>query len=821
MTRHPRLVTLVLITLVAGLCCAGEDGPGLDGQEIPCDRCDGWVDAARNADVGDLLAVGSRYATEAINDAAGLSGRAPSVYALSHVAAGDNTVRDIDELVTGLGSRFGETDLTTEVNRARRDYLAANGEGHRYFAESTFGLDASLGRAWTMEVPGLGDGSFASVGFTGGGALEGRVVAPYGSELQAHLRGNVLSLLLDEAQGRGFVLGRSLEEIEAMRPGELFALSGRGNTGFYFTLSAPILMTTVTTGLTYNIVLRATVQVRATTDQLDVQCVRLEGDEVVVDVGSSHARVDGFDVRIEDAFGVHGLVAEHIDVPSVVASALERAIERELNRRLTFTARVSSSRVSDARLTVSRVRFHLSQAHGEADGALDSALGQALHGDVRLAQLLAGSGHPGVEVDFDLSRSGVQSTFYAGVQLFGMEFFHQEIEREGAIVIQTPQGIRTLLFDLLVDEGGAFWWSHRYSRASLAGVTVGPEGATGEAGLYLQFADEDSTIDRDKLLDTVDGIVLALAGVDVYESLVREGNAIQARVERECQWAGEDGSMYDSFAECAEAAVAMVASDVRVAEERFAGRVASLPEDARRLATEAAHLRLATQSVAEESLFMGPSMELLTDFRLDDGALADLMTVPGTELRAALETYLRASGVYRSTDPDALLRNQDDLASRNRSALDAMVARWDESRALYAEQDQRESITLPGLGAIRDRGGFVVVRPEGATEPAMQSFAQARAGIARRAVDRLVADAADLSVRSLHHEQIVLYSLLALTDPARLDLRFDVRMRDDGLQGDAYPDAGYRSSRSYAAGPLASRLSGGMFDIDCLVTSPF
>ena len=46
---------------------------------------------------------------------------------------------------------------------------------------------------------------------------------------------------------------------------------------------------------------------------------------------------------------------------------------------------------------------------------MDAALGQALHGDVRLAQLLANARHPGVDVEFDLSRSGVQSTFYAGV----------------------------------------------------------------------------------------------------------------------------------------------------------------------------------------------------------------------------------------------------------------------------------------------------------------------------------------------------------------------------------------------------------------------
>ncbi|HHH28651.1 MAG TPA: hypothetical protein ENK57_09960, partial [Polyangiaceae bacterium] len=389
----------------------------------------------KNLDLSDLLSVTAGFATDELNDALDVTPfvqielEPTELYALSHVAADDLTLNDLDALVSGLAHRFGERELTTEVNRVRRDHLATSSDV--VFAESAFEIGAGL-HNWSHGTEGFDDVT-VRLGFDANERVEARIIAAYDAELTA-LHQAPLSAV---KALRGFVLPRSVADLAAMKPGESYALAGRGRLGVNLGVGVPIL-TTALDAVSYNLVFSA--GVRTLLDgRLDVQVVRLDGDQVVIDVGMKAAETDELRVALRDGWGVHGLIESEVQIGPIdldLGRLAERAIEKQLNKKLDLVHAAYEQTGVESRISVSRFRYDLSRVGEGSPAALSIA--HLLHGDLRLAQALANRAEPGVDAEFELTRSGVSSTSYAGIDILGMSFFRKVQEQGGTVVIQTP-----------------------------------------------------------------------------------------------------------------------------------------------------------------------------------------------------------------------------------------------------------------------------------------------------------------------------------------------------------------------------------------------
>jgi len=744
---------------------------------------------------------------------------APVIFALDAEARDDLTLKNLDTLRSGLALRFGERDLTTQVNAARVEHLTTSSD--QYYAESKFRLAANLGATWSLALPSITSGASASfrAGFTA--EVNGRVIAPYESELLAYRDGNALSLLADDVRGRDFIVPRSLSDIESMKPGELLQLGGRGTAGLYLSANAPVWVTdSIVPGLAYRIYLNISVSVGVRTEELDLQIVRLGGDEVVIDLGTREATTDAVSVRLHDRWTVDGLIDEDAlpEVPLIdLQDQIEGAIEDLLDDRLSVSARLSSTRTQH-RTSLARVRFDLSHADDDslAAGALEEAIVQASHGDFRLAQLLAELGHPGVRVDFDLSREGLSTTFYAGVDIFGMEFFSNEIESAGSTTIETPDSVRSLLFNAFSSESGIFWWRQRFSRVALAAATVDSEGTRLGANLYLQVSDDDATINRDKILDHLGGILLGLSNQDDYLALEGAAFAARAAVEAACPIPAEDfPSVTSEVIACYAAELAGPAEERRRADAltAFEAGLPELESDALALAQDAASLTYAAISAPEESPFVGPDMRVFSDVRMDDAGIGALMATEGSELRTRFEQYLSVAGVDRGSSLSFTQAERAELVMDNQNELNALSDAWNAQRARYTELLDAE---LPMVSGNRAGHGFVLsIARDGSTK--MVPFVRARTEVMAELVDELVEIADDLSGDSVSPERVVTYGMLSALPHHRQDVRLSTDIQDFGVNEDLYTSAGYMSFAAPSRGSSVELLDGGMFDINALV----
>jgi hypothetical protein len=193
---------------------------------------------------------------------------------------------------------------------------------------------------------GLGDAS-VSLGFEASTELVSRVI-------------------LAAKNMRGFIYPRSVADVRGMKPGEMFALRGLGKLGGNFGLDAAILVAEPTGGLAYRVVVSAGVS-GVVGGQLDVQLVRMKGDEVVVDVGVESGKGVSFHAAIREGWGVKGICEDgirclrpvNLGVGEVDLSRLgERAVEKRLNSYLSFRIEGEAANAS-SRVSLSRFRFHL------------------------------------------------------------------------------------------------------------------------------------------------------------------------------------------------------------------------------------------------------------------------------------------------------------------------------------------------------------------------------------------------------------------------------------------------------------------------------
>ncbi len=831
-----RALGLAIGALLAASCA----DPPIDELAITCEgKCDGLdsvralVADARTLGLSDLLAIGGDFATVAFDD--GLGGaryasiqRHPTeLYAPAAIARGADGVHDLDALVTGLAARFGDTSLSTEVNRLRAEHLARTGQ--RVYAESAFAVLGGLDHGWRLPTRGFGASAEVPVtlGFDAGAELELRVVSVHPHESPALVDAPLAAI----KAARGFVLPRALADVGRMAPGESFALAGRGRLGVNLGVGVPILLANPLGLIAYDLVLSAGLR-SVFEGQVDVQLVKLAGDAVVVDVGVRDATLAQASIALADGWGVHGLLERSVTLGGAridLDALLDVALIGKVSDKLSLLAARAERTRTAMRMSVARLRFDL--AVPDPLGGRGAALAQALHGDVRLAQALAARGDAGVVAEFDLMRSGVSAVAHVGIDLLGMRWFRHQAESEGAAVVQTPGGVLALMWDSLHRASGWLYSSSAYTRVAIGGLRFdarAPAAATGETHLVVQTEEGERYMTRDQLIDQLDSVLVAAGGVGALRAVEASGNRLEQLVDARCPLPGFGRTFYEAcnVALLDAPEVATLRADALAALDRAtAERAAPL----RALLRDVAARRLALQAIQEPDVtLVGPQASIVVDYRLDDGALRAVFEADRTAAREQVLHVLEATQLDRLADAPA---QRAAIRAAAGPLAEQMAGIHAEHAARYARLRAIDGARIEGLGAIGANAIEVRFPVDAAGRPiyaraVSQSIAQARAGVAASLFDRLRDVAATLprlgGAPPPHAEQLVAATLLGLADPDRIELRIALTTDTSscGSCGRRYDLAGVRSLDAYARGPAAAPLAAGLFDVDALIDAP-
>jgi len=752
----------------------------------------------------DLITVAAPKVFEALSDA----------LATDHVGLELQTPRfhdaeAVEALETGLAARYGERELSTEVNRVRAAHLA--GSDDTLYAEVELAIDGKLSDGWSMDVAGLADAT-SSVGFGAGVSVEGRVIAAVDFPADDPLRH------VDAV--RGFAIPRTAEDFRAMKPGELVALRGEGRLGLNIGAGVPLLIAEPTSVLTYNIVLTAALrsQLEGT---LDIQLVKLQDGEMVLDVGVDKAKRRGARLAIEDRWGVQGLLEAEVDIAGIevdLGKLVDKALQNQLNDKLDVISAHAERSKTSTRTSVARFRIDVDEADPDL---LEAAVEQAVVGDIRLAQALANRGEPGIEAEFDLLRSGVSVTSSAGIDVFGLSFFRESIESEGSVVVQAPGGARSLMFESLHEEGGWFTSRHGYTRVGLSGLVFDEAGdvVSSEANLFVQLAESDGAMERDKLVDHLDAMIVAVGGPEAYAAIDGPANALEVLTQSLCPGAEiQDACTWEST------------QDPQLAPARaealagFAEAIADQPQQSYDLLMTLAEHKLLAQSTYEvkQNGYIGPGTDIFVDFRLDDATLSALaFRTDGDDLVDALVEIVAATDADR--DDDDIDDERDALRKEAREELAGLGTRFDAFAADYQRMVAAQDATLETVGAIGARALEIQFTIDASNRPkyndaTARSIAQARASAVSSMFDDMLEDG---DAFDPHEEQLVAYGLLALAPAEHLDLRVDIdHMTEDTFATTrrVYRWAEYPEHvQTYARGPQTDPIDGGLFDIDTLI----
>lgn len=776
-------------------------------------------DDGSKLDLNDLLGQTAAFATGSLNDAlgssdfAGISIAPTELYALSAEAEQDLTLKNLDTLVTGLAAKFGEKELTTTVNALRRDHLANSDDD--VYADSAFRVAGGL-HDWGMSSGGFGSGT-ARVGFDANAELEARIVRAYEREGTALAQAPLAAL----KAARGFIVPRSVDELKSLRPGETTALRGKGVLGLNLGVGVPVLAADPGS-LSYRIVFSVGVRTRLE-GTLDVQVVRLGGDQLLVDVGVERASSKGWEVALRDGWGVSGLIEKTVTLAGKtvdLGKVADKAFAKQLNDKLSLVDASVSATERKSRLSVSRVRFDLSKA--TKDSPVEKAIAQALRADVRLAQALGNRGEPGVEVEFELSRSGVSSTSYAGIDLFGMSFFRKQAESEGSVVVDTPAGAQSILFESLHKDSGWFFSSHGFGRTVLSGLLFDPDApgvAEGEANLVVQVVEGDDFMERDKLIDHLDGVIRSIGGDAALAAIADPGDRLELYVKNKCA--------SQSATTCGRSALTdpQVVSLRAEGASKLAQAVSGLQEPLRAVVTRAGELRLTAQATFEPAAaLVGPPTGVVLDYRIDDASLAALLGKDAKNVADQAIAHLVAANVRRQETGSARTDRVNGLKRDGEKLREGLVAAFDARKEEYATIHELERAKLEGhpeLGELGPRAVAVELplkdgKPD-YEKAALRSLTHRRAQVAARLFDDLVGVGGESGD---YGEQVAAYALLSLLPRENLDVRLQVLMDlDDSAAQDFshYRDAGYANLDVYGRGSASSPIDGGIFAIDQLV----
>jgi hypothetical protein len=808
-----RRLSALLISFSIG--CAG--GPAADDEPVDCSgSCDLFRDLKRRIQdaasikFDKLLLAEAGWVSDEVNQRihGGLVGQALDYEADVFDGA------SLADLSGGIVGRFGEHELSSQVALVRQQQLADTAD-QRYL-ETSFAVPKQLLDAgWQMPVAGLHPDSAVrtSVGFTDGAAVSTRMVTLVSADADA-ARANPAQAIRDarSALPQGsFLLPRNLDDVRALQPGESFGLQAQGRVGINLGVRTPWLLALYGA---YHLVFSAALSTRIT-GLIDVQLVRLSGDQFVVDVGAERASVEDAFVAVQDGFGAPFLSGDarwfgfgHMRSPIDLNVVAQKGFEALLHRKISFFGARAEAADGQTRMTLARLRFTLPSQGDTIDTDLvGQALAQALHGDVRLAQALANRGEPGVVCEFDLFRGGAASVSRAGFHLFGLRFYRDVLVQQGDVVLQTPGGVRTFLFDSLRKVWEKRHSSHGYKRVGLSGLVFDDNAARaqdaaharGEVNFFVQIQEGADTLARDTLLDHLDGLIGATTGADGLATIASVGDPLQVTADR-CR---DDACVVATLADSAAKRQGALAQLGVVA----GGLEPSLLD----LVTGAAQLRLA--GAARKSL---PAGTVSVEYRLDEQTLrAVLQAGRGADLAGGAAAFLGAAQVKRGGSDPASARASAIASATGRVA--PLGTLFDASATRYAQLvDVETNARLADLGEPSDLLELQLpVRSDMQADydhVTADSIPHLRAQVVLDLYDALLR-AVDASALGKPAEQVIAYALLSMVNPASLDLRFDVQM---GGLPDGFGTSGLAPTSRPARGSAVARIDGGLFNVDDL-----
>jgi hypothetical protein len=821
------LTSLLFATAVAAPACSTDQ---YDELAITCEgKCDGLssvralVADAKKLDLNDLKSVAAGFATQGLNDALGASNflqiqlQPTELYAPSAVASQDLTLKDINALVSGLASKFGESALSTEINKVRADYLAQSGK--RVYAESAFRIQSNLGASWSYGTSGFGaDGNAnVTVGFDAGAELEARVISVHDREGAALTSAPLAAI----KASRGFVIPRSIDDVKHMAPGESFALAGRGKLGLNLGAGVPILIANPASWLTYSLVVSAGMR-SLVEGEMDVQLVHAKGDQVVVDVGIRKGTLKEAHIALDDGWGISGLLESSVEIAGKtvdLGKLLDKALAKKVNDKLSFIEARAERTSQTMRMSVARLRFDLAAA--DPTGAREQALAQALKGDVRLAQALAARGDAGVVAEFDMVRSGASAISYAGIDVLGMSFYRRSAASQGEAVLQTPGGVLAMMWESLHRASGWFFTSHGFTRVGVAGLKFDartPGVAKGETNLFLQTQEGDSYMEEDKVIDQLDSVIVAVGGFDALRAIERNGNELERRAKAACPGSLDKWTLDSCNTTYINSSEAQGLKAQAIAD--FQGAITGLPAESQDLLMAVADLRLSAQEVREvAATFTGPKASVVVDFRLDDAALKGVFAKDQTAYKNAVLRLMEATAVDRTkTDIEG---ERDDVRDDATATAEKMAKIFNDHREQYQRLLSIDGARIATLGEIGANAIEVRYTVDSNNRPKYddaisESVAQARAGVLGSLFDDLREEADDMP-DGPHAEQLAAFSLLSLAAPGNTELRVNMQTAPEGNR---YSAAGFQTTDVFAKGAQASTIAAGLFDIDAIIQAP-
>ena len=852
-TTRTTLGLFGILILTATAACTAESDEQESNEAAVTELKSYWADA-KKLDLGDLTRVTVGYATDGLNGqlaSPNLQARfeAPTVFAASaqpnKVLPDGSEIKALDTVVTGLAARFGEKELGTEVNSTRLAHLARGAD--KYYVESAFATRAGIDHGWSHAAKGFGGSeSTVNLGFDAGAELSSRVIVATSDDKVGSL---VKAPLAATKEMRGFVVPRSVDDVRKMKPGEMFALRGLGKLGANFGLGAPILVAEPTGGVAYRVVVSAGVS-SVIGGQLDVQLVRLAGDEVVVDVGVENGRGVSFHAAISDGWGVKGICEDGVKClrpvelgPARVdlAKLVEKAVEKRLNSYLTFKIEGQSSSAS-SRVSLSRFRFHLDRGDREEVG---KALEQALKFDVRLAQALYNrdidQSDPAVTTELDAVRAATTSQRSFGFELMGMNVYHRAVvKKEGTFVVQTPDGAKAILFDTVNKHSGWFQMDHGFSRTGVAAQTVdakNPDALRSEANLFVQTAVGDTHMDDDVIIDNVDALLAGIGGSKLVEAVDGAGNALERKVWERCPVESQNDKNGQTRTWDEQCNVKLLDDpEMKALKEQgmaaVEAQIADLPEDFKKMARAAANVRLTLQSVGIHNLDAanGPNVSFTLDMRLDDHALDVLTSRSKAQYAAALKEYLVAVYADRrkvgaGTDKDAVRAEVESKWGGDIAKMADTFEKRAKAYRLIADAERLVPVTLRGRRFVSHAMGirFSVERGDaGAYESAIiNSTSHDRALAAAKLFDDLKTGADRINA-PLYDEHTAAFPLLALVPADNLEVGMDVKADVKStfwVKRERYLKAGFASTVAHAKGDKVSTISAGLFDLDAILNA--
>jgi hypothetical protein len=850
-TQHPHRPGLsrasafiVPLTLVPLLLATPACGPMVfdDGQApgpACAGKCDGLASTFKDlfsdmkkVDLGDLVQQGAALSTDQLNKQLSqlpyldIALTPTELYATSAQAKQDLTLNDIDELTAGLASRYGDKAFVTRINKLRAAHLAANPKA--VFAEARFNIAGKLNPSFSFDAGGIP----GNVGLLASKGIQATVIAPYEGELKSVLNGPVEAV----RTARGFVLPRDVDDVEKMAQGETITLSSNGVVGINVGLGLPIYITTIESFATLHAVISAAG--RATlSGKLDVQLVRGEGDEAIVDIGVTGSSNRFFKLAAKTAWGIEGLAHFKVKVGSLdldVAGMAEKALEDLLNSKLNASAAYIKNKES-VRHTVARFAFDLSGR----DKQQDQALIQALMGDLRLAQALAQRKDSGVTQQLDLTRDARSLSSYLGLHFLSMRFFSQKKQNNGSAVITVGPSSQQLLFDELQKQSGSFWHTEGYRRRTVVSLqSRNGKLEDADVNLQIQIREQNKHATASLALGHTDPLLALFLGKQrVTEKLEPKIRLLRSYVRNKCTepYDEQDWQAKQAYDKCRKALLsdpevdtrrtAIKAAFTKLVSEGIQGGLDSKFDDAEAFAKAIFALKLDIATDVERLIGDGETgtSSVVVDYRLTEKAISDLLgaaDVSDQILDAIHDTLAQYDSEYEGPlgpEPkDTWNSWQDDEAPPvpRKEVLREIIKKLGPEIDKRARRYQRYlnlgvtsySSKVMGQTTLGNAAHLLVVN--GKDDYGLATVAQGKAVQATKLFDKLVDKIKWIPDFFQTGHQVIGYSLLNCVHPSQTELlvNFDF---SNGLP--------HNDVRLYGRGASAKLIDAGQYSLDALI----